>query len=114
MQNPEVPPGDKPTVPAHDNDPDEAKTFVTLELCDQLFALEVSCVREILDPQQLTKLPDAPHDLLGMIDVRGEAVVVLDIRAFPFIHEAYPAALKKFQHSSGVKRSQISPMASMS
>ena len=36
------------------------------------------------------------------------------LRAFPFIHEAYPAALKKFQHSSGVKRSQISPMASMS
>ena len=36
------------------------------------------------------------------------------IKAFPFIHEAYPAALKKFQHSSGVKRSQISPMASMS
>ena len=36
------------------------------------------------------------------------------VRAFPFIHEAYPAALKKFQHSSGVKRSQISPMASMS
>ena len=35
-------------------------------------------------------------------------------KAFPFIHEAYPAALKKFQHSSGVKRSQISPMASMS
>ena len=38
----------------------------------------------------------------------------LTFRAFPFIHEAYPAALKKFQHSSGVKRSQISPMASMS
>ena len=36
------------------------------------------------------------------------------VKAFPFIHEAYPAALKKFQHSSGVKRSQISPMASMS
>ena len=51
----------------------------------------------------------------------GAAIVFCDaskrdpgLRAFPFIHEAYPAALKKFQHSSGVKRSQISPMASMS
>ena len=36
------------------------------------------------------------------------------IKAFPFIHDAYPAALKKFQHSSVVNRSQISPMALMS
>lgn len=35
-------------------------------------------------------------------------------KAFPLIHEIYPAAAKKFQHSSGVKRSQISPMACMS
>ena len=35
------------------------------------------------------------------------------VKAFPFIHEAYPAAWKKFHHWSGVKRSQISPMASM-
>ena len=36
------------------------------------------------------------------------------VKAFPLIHEVYPAAWKKFRHSSGVKRSQISPMASMS
>ena len=33
--------------------------------------------------------------------------------AFPLIHEVYPAAVKKFQHSSGLKRSQISPIALM-
>ena len=36
------------------------------------------------------------------------------VKAFPLIHKVYPAAWKKFHHSSGVKRSQISPMASMS
>ena len=35
-------------------------------------------------------------------------------KAFPLIHEVSPAAWKKFRHSSGVKRPQISPMASMS
>ena len=35
------------------------------------------------------------------------------ITAFPLIHEVYPAAVKKFQHSSGLKRSQISPIALM-
>ena len=50
-------------------------------------------------------------NLANRVDEATEQAV---IKAFPFIHEAYPAALKKFQHSSGVKRSQISPMASMS
>ena len=35
------------------------------------------------------------------------------VTAFPLIHEVYPAAVKKFQHSSGLKRSQISPIALM-
>ncbi|MGG9999376.1 TetR/AcrR family transcriptional regulator [Pseudovibrio ascidiaceicola] len=34
--------------------------------------------------------------------------------AFPLNYDAYPVALKKFQHSSSVKRLQISPMASIS
>ena len=50
----------------------------------------------------------------GLVTIDGFYDAVVPLKAFPFIHEAYPAALKKFQHSSGVKRSQISPMASMS
>ena len=33
------------------------------------------------------------------------------LRAFPFHVDAYPAFVRKFQHWSGVNRSQISPMA---
>jgi purine-binding chemotaxis protein CheW len=36
-------------------------------------------VREILDLQPLSPLPNAPRDLLGMIDVRGEGLAVLDL-----------------------------------
>ena len=39
--------------------------------------------------------------------------VIVRYTAFPLIHEVYPAAVKKFQHSSGLKRSQISPIALM-
>ena len=45
---------------------------------------------------------------------RPEEVRAVDaITAFPLIHEVYPAAVKKFQHSFGLKRSQISPIALM-
>lgn len=38
-------------------------------------------------------------------------LVHLLLKAVPFHVDAHPAFARKFQHSSGVKRSQISPMA---
>ena len=46
-----------------------------------------------------------------LVDIKTD---MLEVKAFPLIHEVYPAAWKKFRHWSGVKRSQMSPMASMS
>jgi purine-binding chemotaxis protein CheW len=55
--------------------------FVTLGLDGEVFGLPVAMVREILDYRQITKLPQAPAYVLGMIDVRGEAVPIIDLRA---------------------------------
>lgn len=38
-------------------------------------------VQEILDLRPITRLPNAPSQLLGMIDVRGNGVAVADLRA---------------------------------
>lgn len=54
---------------------------VTLGIGDELFAIPVTRVMEILDQQQITRLPQAPRHLLGLIDVRGESVAVVDLRA---------------------------------
>jgi purine-binding chemotaxis protein CheW len=54
--------------------------FVTLGIDRETFALPVETVREILDMCELSKLPNAPQQLLGMIDVRGTAVPVIDLR----------------------------------
>lgn len=56
------------------------KTFLTCGLGDELVALPVSRVMEILDPKPITKLPHAPEFLLGYIDLRGESIVVVDLR----------------------------------
>ncbi|WP_245292271.1 chemotaxis protein CheW [Methylosinus sp. 3S-1] len=55
--------------------------FVTLGLDGEVFGLPVALVREILDYRHITKLPQAPAYVLGMIDVRGEAVPIIDLRA---------------------------------
>lgn len=55
--------------------------FVTLGVGREVFAIEVSAVREILDFRDITPLPHAPSFLLGLIDVRGATVAVVDLRA---------------------------------
>jgi purine-binding chemotaxis protein CheW len=54
--------------------------YVTLGLGSEVFAVEVQWVREILDVPLIAKLPNGPNYLLGMIDVRGECVPVIDLR----------------------------------
>jgi len=58
-----------------------AAAYLTFDLGGQTLAVEVRYVREILDPQPVTRLPNASHDLLGVIDVRGASVPILDLNA---------------------------------
>jgi len=60
--------------------PQTAGMVVTLALGKEVCALEVEIVREILDSGPITRLPDAPPFLAGVIDVRGETVPVIDLR----------------------------------
>lgn len=55
------------------------QTYMTFQLSDQFFAVDVRNVREVLDIQTISKLPNAPPDVIGMIDVRGEGIAILDI-----------------------------------
>lgn len=54
--------------------------FVTLGIGHETFAVGVEAVREILDVQPMAALPNAPSFLMGIIDVRGEAVPVINLR----------------------------------
>lgn len=63
----------------HRSETDEPQTYVAFELANQVFATDVRNVREILDLQPITRLPNATHDLLGMIDVRDEAIAIVDL-----------------------------------
>ncbi len=57
-----------------------ALKVLSLTLDDQLFALEASCVREILDVAPITGVPAAPPFANGLINVRGKIVPLADLR----------------------------------
>ena len=54
--------------------------YVTLGIGEDVFAVEVTRVHEILDFGTVVRLPNAPDHVLGMIDVRRRAVPVIDLR----------------------------------
>lgn len=60
---------------------DSSTAFLTFDMGGQTFAVAVQRVREILDPQPVTRLPNSSHDLLGVIDVRGVSVPIVDLTA---------------------------------
>ncbi|PWC45779.1 chemotaxis protein CheW [Azospirillum sp. TSO22-1] len=59
----------------------DTSQYVTLGIDDEVFAVPVERVQEILDVRPVARLPHAPPYLMGMIDVRGRGVPVIDLRA---------------------------------
>jgi purine-binding chemotaxis protein CheW len=55
--------------------------YVTVGIDAEVFAIDVSQVREVLDLQPFTRVPNMPRFVRGMIDVRGRGVPVFDMRA---------------------------------
>ncbi|CAN5416150.1 chemotaxis protein CheW [soil metagenome] len=60
--------------------PSSESQFVTLALGDEVFAVSVAFVREILDYQPPFAIPDGPPYLLGLTDVRGRGTPTIDLR----------------------------------
>jgi purine-binding chemotaxis protein CheW len=58
-----------------------ATQYITFKIGDELFAIDVISVREVLELSLITRIPDAPAHLRGMVNVRGEAIPVVDLRA---------------------------------
>jgi purine-binding chemotaxis protein CheW len=58
----------------------ETVQYLTFKLADEIFALDVSKVREILEQSTLTKVPQTPDFMRGVINLRGSVVPVIDMR----------------------------------
>jgi purine-binding chemotaxis protein CheW len=54
--------------------------YLTLGLAGETFGISIRNVREILDMRPISRLPHAPHFLLGVIDVRGSGYPIVDLR----------------------------------
>jgi purine-binding chemotaxis protein CheW len=49
-------------------------------LMDDLYAVDIMRIKEIIRPQRLTNLPKAPPFIEGVINLRGSVIPVVDLR----------------------------------
>jgi len=54
--------------------------YLTFTLGDEVFALDIASVREVLEYTTITKVPRTPEAIRGVINLRGRAVPVVDVR----------------------------------
>jgi purine-binding chemotaxis protein CheW len=59
--------------------PAGAQELITIQVGEQMFALDIMTVREIRGWTVSTPLPHAPAYVLGMINLRGTVLPVLDL-----------------------------------
>lgn len=58
----------------------ETQQYLTFTLADEVFAVDVAKVREILEWTTITKVPQTPEFMRGVINLRGSVVPVIDMR----------------------------------
>jgi purine-binding chemotaxis protein CheW len=62
------------------NDNQAAMRALTMRLDDETFAIDAESVREILEVVPVTRVPNAPEAVFGLINVRGSVVPLADFR----------------------------------
>ncbi|MBN2642195.1 MAG: purine-binding chemotaxis protein CheW [Victivallales bacterium] len=55
--------------------------FLTFEVGDEFYGVEILYVTEIVSMQKVTEVPDVPDYIKGVINLRGQVIPVIDVRA---------------------------------
>lgn len=54
--------------------------YLTFDIDSQIFGLDIQYVLEIIGIQAITKVPNLPYYILGIINLRGKVVPIVDMR----------------------------------
>ncbi len=73
-----------------DDDGNIDNTYLTFHVGEAEYAVQVTCVTEIVRLQQTFSVPDVPSYVRGVINLRGKVIPLIDVRArFGLAEAAY-------------------------
>ncbi|MCC6126048.1 MAG: purine-binding chemotaxis protein CheW [Pirellulales bacterium] len=55
--------------------------LVSFQLAKEIYGIEITKVREIILISEITKIPQTPHYVKGLINLRSSVIPVIDLRA---------------------------------
>jgi len=58
----------------------DSNQYLSFKLEEEIFAFEISRVREVLEFEKVTKVPQTPEFMKGVINLRGRVVPVVDVK----------------------------------
>jgi len=65
---------------SNDNAAGNMKEYVTATIGGQLFGLPIRQVQDVFMPERLTRVPLAPPEIAGVLNLRGRIVTLIDMR----------------------------------
>lgn len=75
------PNGRSPDGARHEDlDTEDTVDYVTMMIAGQLFGIPVLQVQDVLGPQRITRIPLAPPEVAGSLNLRGRIVTAIDVR----------------------------------
>ena len=65
--------------------------YLTVRLRDELYALRVDYLVELLPAPRITRVPSVPEHILGVMNFRGEVLSVIDLKRFFALPQSEPS-----------------------
>ena len=59
----------------------QREKYLTFHLGEETYGIEIKHVREIIGIQKITEVPEMPDFIRGVINLRGQVIPVMDVRA---------------------------------
>jgi purine-binding chemotaxis protein CheW len=66
---------------ANDSAAGSLTEYVTVTIGDHMFGLPIFRVQDVFVPERLTRVPLAPPEVAGILNLRGRVVTAIDMRA---------------------------------
>ncbi len=116
---------------AWDDEDTQKDKYLTFHLNQEDYGIEIRFVTEIIGIQNITQVPDMPHFLKGVINLRGKVIPVMDVRirfgmpeqgyddrtcivVVNIDHTAIGLVVDKVQEVIDIPASQVEPAPEMS
>ncbi len=58
----------------------EKEQYMTFKCADEIYGISIKYVNEIIGLSQITKIPETQDYLIGLINLRGKIIPVIDVR----------------------------------